>query len=101
MILMCPRSAVIAAIAASVMPTLVVYVYDIMVHAFSNTTQAVAYRHGVCDTVTCAESYARVTGDVKKDSLPNHKLVANYLVSHSVNLLCSTQKRTLACSIGA
>jgi len=70
------------------------FTYDTTVrkqYSFANTTDAIAYAHGICDKITGGASYGQVIGDVKNDVLPNDEYSANYLISNAVNIYCPAQ----------
>lgn len=69
------------------------YVYNVMVrrHYEFPHNDAIGYGFGICDKVTCGESYPKVMDDVKAETLPNDEFAANYLVSYAVGILCPAQ----------
>jgi hypothetical protein len=70
------------------------FIYDTTVrkqYSFANTTEAIAYAHGICDKIVGGAGYGQVIGEVKRDVLPNDEYSANYLISNAVNIYCPAQ----------
>jgi hypothetical protein len=55
---------------------------------FANADLALAYGHGICDTVATGGAYPQIIADIRTDFHTSDEYQASYLIAQAVNELC-------------